>query len=147
MVAGDSVLGFKGKKEKIFADNAVGEMFEARNHSAKYTYTRWNENKQVLLGPEAWRINFSWEYSLKPNHPTVFTDIVRGVDKVLQNEMNTDALHELWTDVHAVDSHVRPRMLIVYWTVNDGLDNNHKATPLNERDDCFKAIPVWAKNV
>ena len=49
MVAGDSVLGFKGKKEKIFADNAVGEIFEARNHSPKYTYTSFFLKKQYAM--------------------------------------------------------------------------------------------------
>jgi hypothetical protein len=131
MVVGDSVLGFKGKT-KVFADHALGEIFEARNHSKRYTYTRWTENKRECLGPEAWRINFSWEYSLKPNHPTVFTDIIRGADKVLQDTMDSNALSGLWKDVHPVDSDVRPRMLIVYWTINEGLNNAHNAIPLNE---------------
>ena len=109
MVVGDSVLGIK-RETKVFADNAMGAIFDARNHK-KYTYTKWTGNKQERSGPEAWRINFSWEYSLKKGHPTVFTDIIRGADKVLQETMNSDALSGKWKNVHPVDSDIRPRML------------------------------------
>jgi hypothetical protein len=37
--------------------------------------------------------------------------------------------------------------LIVYWTINEGLDSNQRAIPLNPNHESFRLIPEWSKNI
>ena len=113
---------------------------------AKYRFSVWNENKQELSGPDAWRLDMSWESSATGG-ATLFKDIVRGIDTRLP-EIMAKAPTAGWKDKLPNTADVRPRILIVYWTINEGLSGpNNSAVPLDKNHECFRLIEQWSDNI
>ena len=53
---------------------------------------------------------------------------------------------QLWEEI-VTECPVRPRVAIIFWTLNEALTSDWKAAPFNPRHECFAKFSEWAKEL
>ena len=50
---------------------------------------------------------------------------------------------EEWKEVVVSNSPVQPRVLIMFWTLNEAVDSHWDAMDFNKRHECFTSMRKW----
>jgi len=117
-LSGDSVFEFKKKGGSYsFPEYLIRNSFDWSFES------NVNINGVSQEGPNAWRIKFN--KASPAGDCILFTDIW----SCLMGQMNDVMKHDLklWQGVNPSETIVRPRIAILFWTINEGLDGQYNA--------------------
>jgi hypothetical protein len=140
-VISDSVARFKGSKQNTTIEQelreSVGRVFPG-DDPKDWPFAAWKQQGGTMkYGAEFDHIS----YSMPSVSCVELKDMMLDLFACTQTTM-MKCFH-MWRGVKTAESQMRPRVAIMMWTINEGLDGNMEAIPFHAQNDVFMKLPDY----